>query len=189
MKLIYSFVVILKKGAKEMASIARWFHILGFGFPIIQSTLPFILDGGIYGPNGIWCWIEGNDRGIYEFALFYGEMGITTLAAVVIWVRVASRIYTAYKVSKVQYANSYLIRHVFMVVIYTLIFSVMLTRRLYLAITGYDLFVLALGHTIALSIVGFVDFVVFGLSVNNYRLWRDFVASVSRQQEYETLND
>jgi hypothetical protein len=172
-----------------MESVARWFHIFGFGFPIVQSVLPFFIEGGIYGQNGFWCWIESSHRGLYEFVFFYGEMGITTFTAIIIWVRVSSRIYTAYKVSKVQYANTYLIRHVFMVVIYTLIFTVMLTRRLYLAITGVDLFILALLHTISLSIVGLVDFLVFGLSVSNFRLWRDFFGTSCSRQGYETLND
>jgi hypothetical protein len=57
-----------------------------------------------------------------------------------------------------------------------------------MAIADADSFVLLYLHVAFLSSIGIVCFFVFGLSVNNFRLWKDLFTSAKRKREYESLN-
>ena len=161
-----SIVVIQKRSRKEQKKFVKKFYLFGFGLPILQTVIPLVPSTNLYGPNGMWydirfqylliciisrCWLRSDHHGLYEFVFFYGEMGFTSVVALILWVQVIIR---AFRSNKIIHTESYLIRHICMVVVYVVVFLVMFCHRLYMAITDSDSFVLILLHAICLSTIG-----------------------------------
>jgi len=167
----------------------RYFHVVCWGLPVIQTILPLIFDE--YGNLGLWCWILTDHNGFYEFSMFYGEMGILAVAASILWIRVVMSSFEISRMIRKQSSHTYLIRHILGVILFIIFYSIMLFHRILNAADPdkADDFTLVLLHAISLAGVGVVDFVVFGTTRDNLILWKEFIAAMRRRRSYEKITN
>lgn len=146
----------------------------GWGFPVVLTLIPLFFKK-IGKVDGVRCWIV-SDYLIWEFFCFYLFMGFAALVGVILWIRICYRVW---RISKEEdhsiYENSFpLIRHIFYVIFFSLVFSAIFSNRLYQLVNDQkENFVLRIFQILGLSGHGIMIFFVFGLTLKNLQLWRD----------------
>jgi len=172
----------LKKSTEEQKKYQLLFHIVTWGVSLIQAVIPLIASQ--YKPRGLWCWIYNASHGAWEFGCFYSVMFILAVVSLYLWIRVISTVLQLSRVSP-SGSHSYLYRHVFFIFFFFGILVVMLFHRAYELIR--ENFVLLLLHTLTLSSVGVVAFLVFGISKDNILLWKAYIRG-NKSSDYEVIN-
>jgi len=185
---LYLIIVAKKVNTRNYEVI---FYVLGFGSPLIQTLIPFIRK--TYGHLVLWCWIEEDSYGAWEFGSFYGIMAVLSFLALIMWIRVVFSVVQYSKmVHKSPTSHAYLFRHILAVILFIGMFAVMFAHRVQSIVQPKEInFPLLYLHACLLSGQGFVGFVCFGLTKGNFIFWRDKIQGLFmyRRTNYEEITD
>jgi len=152
----------------------KTYHLIGWGFPFIQTLIPLIFNKfGLENP--VWCWMRETKHNLWQFLFLYGEMGLCSLVGMALWFKTLHTARILHQQAVVRntqtFVEPFLVKHMLFVVLGVGVFIVLVTNRIYLTAGGDPSFALYLTFTLALSSQGLIPFLVFGLSLSNFKEW------------------
>jgi len=170
---------------EEYKNVERLFHVVCWGFPLLQAFVPIFHFGGInYSLSGAWCWV-GVDPLYARFILSYNTVFITILAIIFIYFRIWRHIGNPFKMTPLvrperveQRARNEMLRKASkQLMLYPCVFIVCwlpnITNRMVEA-AGITVYALVVLESFFLPIQGFVDSMVYGFTSGLYRDWTDW---------------
>jgi hypothetical protein len=165
------YLIVVHKKDHLQSTLEKVLHALCWGVPAIQTIVPLIFHK--FEDRLVWCWISQSDSGLWELSFFYAVMGILGIATGYFWLHVVFKIRrVSLMASLTGKTYEYLYRHILSIILFLIVWVIMLVDRLYTVFTGEVNYWLLLGHIIALSEVGLIDFVCFGFTTDNLTRWK-----------------
>jgi len=150
-----------------------YMHLISWGLPFILTVIPASLSEMYF--LGMWCWIAGNHRGLFQFIFYYVPLGAVCLGSGVLWAFVVAHLFRRAK-KNTAYAATYplpALRYMIFTFIFLVMFSFTLMHRLYIAISDEQdtPYALLLMNIVCTSSQGFFSFLAFGLKRKNASMW------------------
>ena len=174
------------------------FCAAAYGIPLVATLMPLI--GGRFGDAGGWCWVVQSPQDwLYRILAFYAIIFIGIVYNLVVCglilrhvlqVRRAAKSIVAVSQSVRQEAQmrGIALRFVAYPLISAFVWSFATAHRILgIVRPGESVFALSFAHTISTPLQGFLDSIVFAVSMHIRRWWRD--RKSARQQKQMPLRE
>jgi len=159
--------------ASRIRALELWAHLVSWLAPLVPTVVPIALGKyGSRGPHGEWCWLTGEDSGLWGFAFYYIPGFLLLLAVTFFWLRVVR---VSLQVSSQLKTKIFLIHRLAALVVFILLFLWQLSHRV-LSVLELRSYALEMIHLCATSTWGIYMFLGFGLTYDNvlllHALWK-----------------
>jgi len=181
--------IILRWSTQRLLGLVPYIHVFGWFFPLLTTIPPLAAEKVV--PRSFWCWVSNEANGVWELSCYYVPIMVILVLTAVLWTAVMIRVC---KISTQFKTVTYSIQSVLIVFFLSISITFQCAHRIYNH-SGGDSFTLELLHTISVSTIGILVFLVYGLNYDNVQLYRRVFKSfcctnkeTTHTQDYSPLN-